>query len=80
MPPQYYAYKEGFANLNKCTDCGIIGLYEDMHEVEPCIKCGGKVKNTKPGKWDKKLNKWMVREGVKKEQKFYEKDMRIDFY
>ncbi len=54
MTPGYYAYKPGnFARVNKCVSCGVVGLSEDMHEINPCIICGGKVKSNGAAKWVK---------------------------
>jgi predicted RNA-binding Zn-ribbon protein involved in translation (DUF1610 family) len=52
--PRYYNYVKGrFAKVNRCTSCGIIGLYEDIHEASPCPYCGGGVMRWGAAKWDK---------------------------
>ena len=51
MKPQYHGFHDGFNALNQCTECSIIGLYEDLHTASPCPYCGGKTKGTKPGKY-----------------------------
>ena len=77
LPPKYHAYEGGFTNLNQCVDCKLLGLYEDIHEVDPCPECGGKVWNTKPGKWED--GKWLLRTGVEKEPEFYKKKPDTSF-
>lgn len=57
LAPIYYGYSGGYTKLNKCTNddyCGIIGLYEDIHQVNPCPNCGENVRNFKPGYWGEK--------------------------
>jgi hypothetical protein len=51
MKPVYYGYTGGFSATNQCSNCGIIGLYEDMHTIKPCRDCGGKVKSYGAAKW-----------------------------
>lgn len=53
LPPIYYGYNGGFANVNKCSNCGLIGLYEDLHESSPCPVCGAKVHRYGSAKWVK---------------------------
>jgi hypothetical protein len=45
IPPRYYGYKGGFANVTICQDCGSTGLYQDQHPIHPCYFCGGKITN-----------------------------------
>lgn len=66
MEPSRYGYDGGFSNLNQCMDCNIVGLSGDMHVVDACVKCGGRVTNYKPGKWNKKLGAWEIRQGIEK--------------
>ena len=51
LNPVYHGYKGGYHAVNKCTECQIIGLYEDMHTIEPCSNCGGKVVRNGTAKW-----------------------------
>lgn len=51
LSPIYYGYTGGFTNLNTCSECGLTGLYEDMHAANPCPSCGGKVYNSQSGYW-----------------------------
>ena len=52
LKPEYYGYTIGsYANVNNCSNCKVIGLYEDLHEVNPCPICGGKVVRNKAHKW-----------------------------
>lgn len=52
LKPGYYGYiPETFANVNKCSNCKVIGLYEDIHTVNPCPICGGAVKRNGAAKW-----------------------------
>lgn len=47
-----YGYDKGtFASVNKCSNCHAIGYEYDMHTVNPCPKCGGKVKGHGAAKW-----------------------------
>ena len=64
IKPQYYDYHGGYWNVNKCSGCGLIGMYEDLHEMLACPKCGGKVKSFTPGKWGIKdgLRQWISNE------------------
>ncbi len=52
MKPKYHGYNGEFAKINQCTDCGSVGLYEDMHTVNPCPNCGGKVNPHGVGRWN----------------------------
>jgi len=57
LSPNYYGYNGGFWNVNKCNDCNLTGMYEDLHEADCCPKCGGKVVRNGSAKW---INgKWM---------------------
>jgi len=53
-PPSWYArtqFKEGdWVNVTVCEDCGLRGFRDDQHPVDPCRRCGGRVKQT-VGKW-----------------------------
>lgn len=51
MKPMYDGYSGGFSNTNQCSNCSLIGLYEDMHTINPCRDCGGKVKPYGAAKW-----------------------------
>ena len=52
LTPSYYGYQQGtYDNVNYCTECNVHGLYEDIHSVNPCPLCGGKIKEGKVGKW-----------------------------
>jgi len=54
VAPQYKTPRfcnENFVQVNKCCDCSTVGMYEDMHPVNPCFNCGGKVKKYGAGKW-----------------------------
>jgi len=62
LAPQYYKphyCNNNFVQVNKCKFCGMIGLYEDMHPVNPCTNCGGKVTEYGGGKWVD--GHWVVR-------------------
>lgn len=60
IKPKYYGYKGGFDNVTICTSCGRVGLYEDQHPADPCVKCGEKVyKSEKAGKFDYTTNYWL---------------------
>ncbi len=66
MSPTSYRYEPGtFSKLNKCDDCGIVGLPINMHVVDVCVQCGGTVREYKAGKWDKTQG-WMIRTGIEK--------------
>jgi len=78
LKPAYHTYSENaWANINICTDCSMVGLYEDMHETTPCPNCGGRVKRNGVGKFSGKEvatgwfhndwtdGKWQIRKGVK---------------
>ena len=58
MKPIYSGYKGGWANVNLCIECNTIGLYEDMHEVNPCHRCAGKVVRYGAGKWVEIEGEW----------------------
>ena len=45
LKPRYYRYCGGWTNVCICRECKSIGLYEDMHPVNPCPFCGGIVKD-----------------------------------
>jgi predicted RNA-binding Zn-ribbon protein involved in translation (DUF1610 family) len=54
LKPRYHGYVKGtFANVNKCSNenCGLIGLYEDLHTANPCPECGAKVIRNGSAKW-----------------------------
>ena len=54
LPPKYWDYKGGYDNVNYCTECGLQGLYEDLHSVNPCPQCGGQIVDyDRVGKWIK---------------------------
>lgn len=61
LKPIYFAYYGDYANINKCTGCGVTGLYEDMHTVNPCFNCGSKVVRDGAGKWaiEDGIRKWV---------------------
>lgn len=58
-PPQYYGYKGGYDRVTVCEKCKRTGLYNDLHVVNPCERCGGERKESAPKKWDGDLNKWV---------------------
>lgn len=49
LKPQYYGYKGGYNKINKCENCNLIGMYEDLHEADSCPRCGHKVKRNGSG-------------------------------
>jgi hypothetical protein len=53
LKPRYYGYGGNYANVNKCSKCDLHGLYEDLHETDPCPRCGGKVVRTESAKYGK---------------------------
>ena len=61
-PPCYYGYRGGYDTVTICTDCKMIGLYEDCHPASPCYDCGGKVKDGHSGKYDYNTGFWVLRE------------------
>lgn len=40
IPPEYWGYKGGFAEVVYCTICKTLALREDVHPARPCRKCG----------------------------------------
>lgn len=60
MPPKYYAYHGGYWQTNKCSGCGLIGMYEDLNTANVCPRCGCQVKSGKSAKWQEKdgLMQW----------------------
>lgn len=60
LKPRYYGYagKGTYANICKCTDCELTGMYEDLHPANACPDCGGKVKESGSAKWDGQL--WLT--------------------
>jgi len=56
--PWYYKYHGGYANLTQCEECKMTGLREDLHPVDPCYYCGGKVKEIGAGIWIEPVEKW----------------------
>ena len=68
IPPQYYGYKGGYDNVNRCRECGRTALDHDMHCVDPCPNCGGEVREGLVGKWIKPKYKlfWLRRKLIKK--------------
>lgn len=51
--PGYYGYHGGFWKVNKCYECGLTGMYEDLHAVSCCPDCGGNVTEYTAAKWEK---------------------------
>ena len=51
IAPRYHGYHGGYWNINECSGCGVVGMYEDLHEANACQLCGGKVKRFGSGKW-----------------------------
>jgi DNA-directed RNA polymerase subunit RPC12/RpoP len=59
-PPKYYGYKIGtFSTITKCKNCDLTALYEDMHPINPCPRCGSKIIVIGAAKWDKSKSKWV---------------------
>lgn len=54
MSPKYYGYNGGYCRVNQCNSCNIIGMSEDMHIVNPCKNCGGKVIVLGAAIWEEK--------------------------
>ncbi len=59
--PNYHGYiADSFDNVNYCQDCQTHALYEDMHSVNPCPVCGGKIIEKEiVGKWIKPVYCWV---------------------
>ena len=60
LKPSYYRYNVGYWNICKCTNCGLTGMYEDLHPFDACPDCGSKVKQSGSAKWNGQL--WLTRE------------------
>lgn len=56
LAPDYYGYDDGFAKTNKCDKCGLIGLYEDLHVVDCCNRCGGNISRYGVGEFVKGID------------------------
>ena len=52
LAPKYYGYNGGFSSIVTCKDCGLTGLYEDFHPVDPCYRCGSEHKTSGVGRWN----------------------------
>jgi len=61
IKPRYYGYGGGFDTITRCNKCGLTGLYEDLHPVKPCPKCGSKVEEFGSGKWSEidRIGQWI---------------------
>lgn len=68
LKPVYYGYNGGYAEVNKCPCCFLIGLYEDLHQANPCPRCGHKVQLYGAAKWMLKngVKMWVLSENDKK--------------
>jgi len=77
LTPKYHAYNGGWANVNKCADCEMVGLSEDMFTIDPCPNCGGKTMSGYVGRWTGNWKNdffksgwsdgvWEMRKGVEK--------------
>jgi rubrerythrin len=65
VPPRYYGYRGGYANITICTKCKRTSLYEDTHPANPCPSCGSTVREF-VGKWIKPVYKFLflkIRDG-----------------
>lgn len=64
LSPKYYGYEGGYSIINKCSDCDLVGLYEDLHEANCCPECGGRVMRFGSGIWQniEGVKQWVKRE------------------
>ena len=51
LTPEHHRYAGSWANVNRCKECELTGLYGDMHTNNPCPNCGGKVMSGYVARW-----------------------------
>lgn len=53
LKPKYYDYNGGYWNVNICSGCDLVGMYEDLHQANACPQCGSEIIRHGSAIWEK---------------------------